>query len=342
MLAKRTQYRLLFDLSELIKMISVIIPAYNAEKTILSTIESIQKQTYSNIEIIVIDDGSTDRTFDIASQVEDSRIKVFNYPNGGVSEARNRGIAHTNGEYISFIDADDIWTANKLEKQMLALNNNIEADVVYSWTAVMLENLNNPEENRLFSGKKVTFTEDIYSQLLLENFIGNGSNILVKKEAVAEIGKFDSSVNPCEDWDYYLRLAAKYQFALVPEHQIIYRQTSGSASTKAVNIEVKGLKVIEKAYQAAPEHLQHQKSISIARFSVYCGQIFIDNSKNIKDTVEARKRFLKAIKLSYLSLFYTNTYTLLLRILRKKLLSYQGFERFIHNLKQPFEIKQLK
>jgi glycosyltransferase involved in cell wall biosynthesis len=323
-------------------MISVIIPAYNAEKTILSTIESVQKQTYQDLEIIVINDGSTDRTFEIVSNIRDSRIKIFNYPNGGISEARNRGISHANGEYISFLDADDVWTVEKLEKQLAALQNKPQASVAYSWVAVMLETSNNLEQIAFFSGKKVTFTGNIYSQLLLENFIGNGSNILVKKEAIAYVGKFDSSVNSCEDWDYYLRLAAKYQFILVPEHQILYRQTAGSTSTKGATMETKGLKVIEKAYQAAPQHLQKQKNSSIARFSIYCGQIYIDRSSDSQDIIKARQRLLKAIKLAPLSLFYKNTYILLLRILRKQLLPTQGLNSLITFFKQPFKMRQMK
>ena len=323
-------------------MISVIVPAYNAEKTILSTLESIQQQTYQDLEIIVINDGSTDRTFDIVNNIEDSRIKIFNYPNGGISKARNRGIIQANGEYISFIDADDIWTIDKLEKQLAALENNLQASVAYSWVAVMLENPDNHEATAFFSGKKVTFTGNIFAPLLLENFIGNGSNILVKKEAIAEIGEFDSTVNSCEDWDYYLRLAAKYQFALVPEHQVIYRKTAGSISSKALTIENKGLRVIEKAYQAAPKHLQYLKNASLARFFIYCGQIFIDNSKNVSDIIEARKRFLKAIRLAPLSLFYKNTYILLFRIIRKQLLPNKVTKSLVNTLKQPFKIKELK
>ena len=112
--------------------ISVVIPAYNAEHTILDTIKSVQQQTFSDYEIIVINDGSEDRTLELVEQVEDSRVKVFSYSNGGLSTARNRGIARATGEYITFLDADDLWTPDKLEAQLAALQKHPEAGVAYS------------------------------------------------------------------------------------------------------------------------------------------------------------------------------------------------------------------
>jgi len=88
--------------------ISVIIPAYNAEKTIRETIESVCKQTFSDFELIIINDGSKDKTLEIAQSIKDKRIKVFCYENRGLSTARNRGISKANGEYIAFLDADDL------------------------------------------------------------------------------------------------------------------------------------------------------------------------------------------------------------------------------------------
>ena len=104
--------------------ISVIIPAYNAEKTIFETIDSIRKQTFEDFEIIVIDDGSEDKTLEIVESIADERIKLFSYPNGGLPIARNRGIEHSLGDFLSFIDSDDLWTPDKLELQLTALLNN--------------------------------------------------------------------------------------------------------------------------------------------------------------------------------------------------------------------------
>ena len=119
--------------------ISVIIPIYNAEATILETIESIQQQTFFDWEIVAIDDGSTDGTLELLYSIKDERIKIFSYENSGVAVARNRGIANASGEYIAFLDADDLWTPTKLKSQLAALQNNPKAGVAYSWTYDLYE-----------------------------------------------------------------------------------------------------------------------------------------------------------------------------------------------------------
>jgi glycosyltransferase involved in cell wall biosynthesis len=117
--------------------ISVVVPAYNAERTILETIASVQQQTFSDFELIVINDGSTDGTLEQLNTVKDPRLKVFSYENGGISVARNRGIAQATGEFIAFLDADDLWTPDKLELQLAALQQHPEVGVAYSWTCFM-------------------------------------------------------------------------------------------------------------------------------------------------------------------------------------------------------------
>src|SRR3569832_167033 len=113
-------------------LVSVIIPVYNGEKTIQYTIESVLKQTCSDFELLVINDGSQDSTLELVSSFQDDRLKVLSYPNAGLAASRNRGIASASGEYLSFIDADDLWTPNKLDSQLKALQENTEAAVAYS------------------------------------------------------------------------------------------------------------------------------------------------------------------------------------------------------------------
>lgn len=323
-------------------IISVIIPAYNAQRTILATIESVQQQTFKDIEIIVINDGSSDRTLDRLETVNDQRLKVYSYPNGGLPTARNRGIALAKGQYLSFIDADDLWTPDKLEKQLAALQANPKASVAYSWLAVMLESDKYIDDPRLFSGKRVAFTGDVYTKLLVNNFIGNGSNILVKKEAIDLVGNFDPSFKSCEDWDYYLRLAAKCSFAVVPEHQILYRKSAGTISSKGLVMETEGLKVIDKVYQTVPQKLQHLKKRSIANFYRYCGKIYVDGSVCSSDLDLGKVKLAKAIAFDPLILFSSDTYILLSKILLKQLLPDRLVKGLISQLKKPFAMKGLK
>lgn len=103
--------------------ISVIIPVYNAENTILETINSVLNQTFEDFELIIINDGSTDRTLDVIKKFKDNRISVHTFPNSGPSSARNKGLRLAKGNFISYVDADDLWSKDKLRSQFLALKN---------------------------------------------------------------------------------------------------------------------------------------------------------------------------------------------------------------------------
>lgn len=273
--------------------ISVVIPAYNAAQTIEETIHSVQNQTFSDFEIIVVNDGSTDNTWDIINQFDDPRIKAFSYDNAGVSVTRNRGIAHASGEFIAFLDADDLWTPDKLASQLQAINSSPNVAVAYSWTSYFHE-----IGEMVYPGNPVYGEGNVYPEMLQWNFIASGSNILVRRHAVEDVGGFDPDLPPCEDWDFYLRLAEKYQFALVPKHQIIYRQSSTSATaSKLERLESQCFKVIEKSYARAPEEYQYLKSRSLAWAYEYFTQMHLQNSKDITGTNLAAEKFFKAVRL---------------------------------------------
>jgi len=238
--------------------VSVIIPVYEGEKTIKDTIQSVLNQTFSDFELIVINDGSEDSTLKIVSNVQDPRVKVFSYPNAGLSASRNRGIALASGEYITFIDADDLWTPDKLEAQLKALQENSQAAVAYSWTDWI-------DESNQFIGRGSYITEngDVFAKLLLSDFVANGSNALIRRQALTKVGGFDESLTSAEDWDMWLRLAAHYEFVAVPSPQILYRISPSSMSSDVWKMEASSLQVLEKAFAVAPESLQHLKRQSL-------------------------------------------------------------------------------
>lgn len=248
-------------------LISVIIPVYNGQKTIQDTIESVLKQTFSDFELIVINDGSEDATLEIVNSIQDSRLKVFSYPNAGLSASRNRGLAQACGEYVSFIDADDLWTPDKLEAQFRALQENPQAALAYSWTNCI-------DESGQFSrrGSYITVTGNVYAKLLLIDFIENGSNPLIRRQAFNEVGGFDESLTAAEDRDMWLRLADRYHFVAVPSPQVLYRASVNSMSANVVRQEAASLRMIEKAFTQAPASLQHLKRHSIA--NIYKGLTF--------------------------------------------------------------------
>jgi glycosyltransferase involved in cell wall biosynthesis len=272
--------------------ISVIVPAYNAEQTILETITSVQQQTFSDFELIVINDGSTDRTLELLNTVNDPRLKIFSYPNGGVSVARNRGIARATGEFIAFLDADDLWTPDKLDLQLAALQQQPEAGVVYSWAYYM------DERDKIFQiSEPIYFEGNVYTQLLVNDFVVSCSNCLVRRQAVESVGEFDPAVAGAADWDYWLRLAAHWPFVVVPKPQVFYRISSGSMSAQVEFMERCNLRVIEKAFQAAPLELQSLKNQSLANTYRYSAHLYLTRVGTADAVKQAAQRLWMAIRL---------------------------------------------
>ncbi|QLE57204.1 glycosyltransferase [Nostoc sp. TCL26-01] len=252
------------ELNSTLPLISVIIPAYNCEKTIKATINSVLQQTFVNFELIVINDGSQDSTVDVIAKIQDPRLKVFSFENAGGNVSRNRGLNLAVGNFISFLDADDIWTSDKLESQLTALKKNPEAKVAYSWTNYIDE-----DGNFLVAGTHTTVNGNVYADLLVNNFLENGSNPLISREALIELGGFDESLKAAQDWDMWLRLAAHNSFVAVPVVQILYRVSGNSLSSNLVRQEKACLQVLERAYRAAPNIGNHILHLSLANLYKY-------------------------------------------------------------------------
>lgn len=204
-------------------LISVVIPAYNSGQTICSTIRSVLSQTFTDFEIIVIDDGSKDSTLAQLSTISDPRLKVFSQENCGVSHSRNRGVDYATGDFIAFLDADDLWMPDKLKDQLEVLQASPTAAVAYSWVDYMDET-----DTFLRAGQHSIYTGSVYERLLLGNFLECGSTPLVRKQAFQDAGGFKTTLLTNEDWELWVRLAANYDFVVVPQVQVLYRISARS------------------------------------------------------------------------------------------------------------------
>jgi glycosyltransferase involved in cell wall biosynthesis len=245
--------------------ISIVIPVYNGEETIFEAVSSVLTQTFQDFELIVIDDGSRDSTPEILGSIDDSRLEVFTYPNAGLSASRNRGIALACGDFISFLDADDFWTTDKLEAQLNALRETPDAAVSYSWTDFI-----DDKGKRLGYGIHHTANGYVFPDLLVFFFVGSGSNALIRRDVFDQVGGFDESLVSAEDWDMFLRLAARHHFVAVPRAQILYRVVEDSMSGNVLRQERECLKVIESAFSREPgKSLQHLRRYSYSKLYLY-------------------------------------------------------------------------
>ncbi len=237
-------------------LVSVLIPAFNAAATLPETLGSVLAQTYRNIEVVIVDDGSADETANIAAAatLHDPRVRLVRQCNSGVAAARNRGIAETAGAFVALLDADDLWSPDKISRQVAALQaGGEETGLCYTWFVNI-----DAGGAILGPGLRPSDQGNVLAALCQYNFVGNGSSMLVRRTALARIGWFDESLRArgaqgCEDYDLLLRVAEKYKFALVADHLVGYRSSAGTMSGNQVRMVRSWRLVAELAARRRPD-----------------------------------------------------------------------------------------
>jgi glycosyltransferase involved in cell wall biosynthesis len=253
-------------------LVSVVIPAFNASTYIERTLRSAARQTYPALEIIVVNDGSTDDTAKLVEQIAmtDPRIRLLSTPNRGVAAARNAGIEASSGRFVAFLDADDLWHPTKVEKQVNALNR-----LSSRWAAVYaLHYIINQNDEIIRPGASNVARGYIYARHLTFKYIGNGSALLVRRDVALEIGGFDSSyaaagIGGCEDLDFEFRLAARYCIEVIPERLVGYREYPGNMSSNHVRMGQGALEVVKRSLAANPQVPRYAARSAVALTQKY-------------------------------------------------------------------------
>ena len=230
-------------------LVSVIIPLYNSAKYIKETIESALNQKYSEIEVIIIDDGSTDRSAEIVKGLNDRRIIYIYQQNKGVSLARNKGILASRGKYIALLDHDDLWLPEKLEKQIPILDGNPEIGLVYSDSYKI-----NPEGGilgKLFEEVKPC-RGNVFPELFLGNFIPCLTAV-VRKTVLDKVGVFNHHFSIAEEYDLFLRIARFFKVEYVDLPLAKYRVHSGNLSRNSSLLFREQFEILEKCLKRYPE-----------------------------------------------------------------------------------------
>jgi glycosyltransferase involved in cell wall biosynthesis len=238
--------------------VSIVIPAYNAMTYLPDTLASVFKQTFTDFEVLLVDDGSTDslQTW-VAQTVHDPRLKLISQINQGLSAARNTGITHSQSDYIAFLDADDLWHPTKLEQQVQWLEAHPTIGLIYNWTA-LIDSAGNPTGRLLGS----EIDGNVLPEILQRNIIDCPS-VLVRRQCFERVGLFDCTLRSVEDWDMWIRIAAVYPFAVTCEPLVYYRQHPSNMSKNWRVMEQAFQQVITKAFTAAPPELQALKPKSL-------------------------------------------------------------------------------
>ncbi|MDZ8224906.1 MULTISPECIES: glycosyltransferase family A protein [unclassified Nostoc] len=230
--------------------VTVIIPAYNAMTYLPETLDSVLKQRFTDFEVLIINDGSTDSIVTWVSKITDYRVKLISQENQGLSAARNTGIVHAQGEYVAFLDADDLWEPTKLEKQVHCLDSKPEVGLVYTWTLLV-------DQQGISTGTvTASHTEgNIWEKLLLGDIIGSGSSAMIRRSCFETVGLFDTELSSIEDCDMWVRIAAIYPFAVIKEVLVYYRQHFTNMSKDYNKMMQNSRLKIEKKFQNVPFEL---------------------------------------------------------------------------------------
>jgi hypothetical protein len=275
--------------------VSVVIPTYNRAQTIGRAVDSVLAQTYSDLEVIVVDDGSTDDTRQVLARYGDA-IRYLYQENQERRVARNNGIRHACGEYIAFLDSDDLWLPDKLRRQVALLDQNPQVGLVYGQMFPI-----DPDGTWHLRATRCTGWGQpgpamIFEQLVMRNLIPTPT-VVARKRCFDHVGGFDPSLTCSEDWDLWLRIALHYEIAFMPEplagatfYPDIPARLDGYRS------EENRIRILERAFDRLPEHMRHLSHLRpIALAQRHLSAAFLDYAQG--RIVRARENFSTAVSL---------------------------------------------
>ena len=269
-------------------LISVIIPAYNAAKWIGETLDSVLAQTYPALEVLVVDDGSTDATAEVVRGYGE-RVRLIEKPNGGHASARNLGIRLAQGEYVAFVDADDLWNPRKLELQVNCLQQQGVA-----WVICGADHFEDSTQQIIKGYDSPIHAGDVLEALFQENFIASPTP-LIRKSIFAEVGDFDESYPAAADWDMWLRIAVRYPLGAVNQKLALRRLHPGSITDVVKSQERMRclVSIADHAVARSPRRLGRYRDRMLARLAFH--QAIVMTKK--RQFAEARSLLLQSLRL---------------------------------------------
>jgi len=245
------------------KLVSVVVAVFNQQDFVVETVNSVLNQTYSNLEIVVVDDGSTDESVTRLLQLKDSRLTVVPLKHAGEANCKNSGFQRSSGDFIGFIDGDDIWEPTKVESHVEALSKNQDAGLAYSFTSFIDE-----QGLTIYQEPPYASHIDCHRELLRNNFMTSGSNAIHTRKSLVESGTYDPNCAILIDWDLYLRHAKRFPFVLVADHLVRYRVHSGQNSLNVGQMEKSAKRLISREFDQN-QTLQQSKQLRDESFDLF-------------------------------------------------------------------------
>jgi cellulose synthase/poly-beta-1,6-N-acetylglucosamine synthase-like glycosyltransferase len=290
----------------IVPKVSVIVPAYNVRSYIEEALVSLESQSLQEFEAIVVDDGSTDGTAEVVELFcqRDSRFRLLQKQNGGLSSARNHGIRHARADYIALLDSDDTYEPDKLANHVAVLDRVPEVGVVYSASRAIRDD---GHPTLMYLNGKPVYSDPLLA-LLCKNFIGHGSNAVFRRCLCDEVGEFDEALRSSEDVDFWLRIAAtrRWRFHREPKVLCCYRVRPSGLSFNVLQMQHCCEQVIEAAYLRSPKLVEPMLPTAYAYMYRYLARV----SLTAGNAEQARNFVNQAIQADS-SIFYRDARSLL-------------------------------
>ena len=246
-----------------IPTLSVIIPAYNVKPYIHEAVESALTQSFTDLEVIVVDDGSTDGTMEALQSFNDPRLRRIEQLHAGLASTRNSGIQVARGTYLGFLDGDDLWAENKAERHLEFLRNHPEVDLTFSFARMIDE-----------SGKQLSPRSDTRGEICFQDLLIRcpHCNAVLRRETIERAGLFDPDLAGSEDLDVWLRIAMqrKGNIYCIPEFLAFYRRRAGQLTGDLKHEQEAWQQLLQKLSRLAPDEMQKsEKPANQARYRYY-------------------------------------------------------------------------
>ncbi|HKI34885.1 MAG TPA: glycosyltransferase family A protein [Gemmataceae bacterium] len=274
-------------------LVSAIIPVYNGEKYLRKSIESVLAQSYDPIELIVVDDGSSDGSAELASSC-DWGLRLIRQPNGGVAAARNTGIGAAHGDLIAFLDQDDWWLPQKVDRQVECFRADASLGLVHTAT------VHYDDTRSALAGSSGPATSYLmgrcYDLLLLRNGIYN-SSVMVSRKALDAVGLLDTAIegNTVQDYDLWLRIAKAFPLGFVPEPLTVWRLHPGQGYWSRRRMLTEELRLLERIME---EHALPPSAAMRRRLATLLGELG-EAHLEASDGRSARRYFARALQTSW-------------------------------------------
>ena len=251
-------------------LVSVVMAVRNVERFVREAVQSALGQTLSDFEVIVVDDGSSDGTAEVIRGIGDSRLHLTVLPHRGAPAALNHGVGISGGRYIAFLDGDDLWAASKLDEHVRFMESNASVDLTFSQSRLLTEN---GAPMRLTT--RVTRGAVTFERLFVDNVIANGSSVVVRRDALAQAGTFDTALSGAYDFDVWLRVALlrPANIFCLPRVLTFYRRREGQITKDWRLMERALLNVFGEYMRAMPDRVRPLKALALCNVRRYLAAV---------------------------------------------------------------------